>query len=163
MHLSETFIFQAAQPAVWNALMDIEAIAAALGVHRIVPLGNQGRLWRATIRFRWLLINSTSNYLVQMSEVNAPHSYRLTVSGEGRQSLVSGTGVIRLSALSNTQTRLDWHAESAFAPILQTVTQSLIKQTVGALSRTFFSRLAAHINAQPQGLIEIVNKFVSDV
>ncbi len=155
MHLSDTFIFQAAQPAVWDALMDIEGISAALGVHRIVPLGNRGCSWRATIRFKWLLINNTSSYLVQMSEVNAPHSYRLTVSGEGRQSLVSGTGVIRLSALSNTQTRLDWHAESAFAPILQRVAQSLIQQTVSKLSRTFFSRLAAHISTQPQQVLPV--------
>ncbi len=157
MHLSDTFTFQAAQLAVWDALMDIEGIAAALGVHRIVPLAGRAQLWRATIRFKWLLINSTASYLVQMSEVNAPHSYRLTVSGEGRQSLVSGTGVIRLNALSNTHTRLDWHAESAFAPALQRVAQPLIKQTVSTLSRTFFSRLAAYISAQPKQQVQPVN------
>lgn len=157
MYLSDTFTFRAAQSAVWDALLDIEAIAAALGVHRIVPLAGRARLWRATIGFKWLFINNTSSYLVQMSEVNAPHSYRLTVSGEGRQSLVSGTGVIRLSALSSTQTRLDWQAESAFAPTLQMVAQPLIKQMVSTLSRTFFSRLAAYVAAQQNQHVLPVN------
>jgi carbon monoxide dehydrogenase subunit G len=145
MLLSDTFIFHAPQAAVWQVLMDIEAISAALGVHQIVPVAGRARAWRATVRFQWLFLNNTSSYLVQMSEVDAPHSYRLTVHGEGRHSLLSGSGLIVLSALDVERTRLTWHAESSFAASLQLIAPPLIKQTVSALSHSFFSRLAAQI------------------
>jgi carbon monoxide dehydrogenase subunit G len=150
MLLSDTFIFNAPQQAVWDALMDIEAIRAALGVHQLVPT-NQARAWRATIRFNLLFLNNTSSYLVQMSEVNAPHSYRLSVRGEGRHSLLSGSGVIRLSALEDGRTQLHWHAEGAFVGALRLIAPPLIQQTVRALSHSFFSRLAAHLDEQFAG------------
>lgn len=148
MRLSDTFVFHAPQAAVWQVLMDIEAISAALGVHQIAPVAGQARTWRATIRFQWLFLNNISSYLVQMSDVDAPHSYRLTVRGEGRHSLLSGSGLIALSALSDERTRLTWHAESDLAASLQLIAPPLIKQTVSALSRNFFSRLAAQIQQQ---------------
>jgi carbon monoxide dehydrogenase subunit G len=154
MLLSDTFVFHAPQIAVWQVLMDIEAISAALGVHRIVPVAGQARTWRATIRFRWLFLNNTSSYLVQMSEVDAPHSYRLTVRGEGASSLLSGSGLIALSALDPERTRLVWRAESSLAASLQLIAPPLIQQMVSALSHNFFSRLVAQIQQKRVALAE---------
>ncbi|MFQ3535957.1 MAG: SRPBCC domain-containing protein [Aggregatilineales bacterium] len=144
MLLGGTFIFNAPQVAVWMALMDIEAIRMALGVHQLVPTG-QARTWRAAVRFNLLFLNNTSSYLVQMSEVDAPHSYRLNVRGEGRNSLLSGSGVIRLCPLEDERTQLSWRAEGAFAGALRLIAPSIVQQAVSALSHSFFSRLAAHI------------------
>lgn len=146
MLLSGTFIFNAPQAAVWEALTDIEAIKAASGVHQLQPT-DQARTWRATINFTLLFLSNTSHYLVQMSEVNAPHSYRLSVRGEGRQSLLSGSGVIRLSALEGERTQLHWRAEGSFTGGLGAIAPALLQQTVSGLSRAFFSRLAAHTQA----------------
>lgn len=83
-----------------------------------------------------------------MSEVDAPHSYRLSVRGEGRHSLLSGSGVIRLSALADGRTQLHWRAEGVFAGALRLIAPLLVQQTVSALSYAFFSRLEAHVSAR---------------
>lgn len=147
MLLSGTFIFNAPQAAVWQALMDIEAIKAASGVHQLQPI-HQARTWRATISFTLLFVRNTSHYLVHMSEVDPPHSYRLSVRGEGRHSLLSGSAVIRLSALEGERTQLHWRAEGNFSGGLGLIAPALLQQTVSGLSQAFFSRLAAHIRAQ---------------
>jgi carbon monoxide dehydrogenase subunit G len=146
MHLSDSFTFDAELPIVWDLLMDIRAIGASIGMNTIQPVAGRSGLWRATLSFKWLFINSKASYLIQMSDVHHQHSYRLTVTGEGRQSLVNGTGLIRVRA-DGKRTILTWEADAKLAEVFRFVAQPVIRQAVSAISHTFFNRLAGQLRA----------------
>jgi carbon monoxide dehydrogenase subunit G len=87
-----------------------------------------------------------------MSEIDAPTQYRLTVSGEGQQSIISGTAIIRLEAKADAaegkpETIVSWTAEGSLAGKLASVAQRLIQVAASLLSRQFFGALAKQLGA----------------
>lgn len=124
--------------------MDVDAIVAALGISQMQVVSGKSHTWRATVQFDWLFIHSYASYLVWLSDVDPLNSYRIHVQGEGRKSLVNGSGIVHLQALG-MNTRLMWQAETQLAANLSLVGKPLVQQTIKVLSHTFFTRLEAQI------------------
>lgn len=147
MEITGTYTFNAPQDAVWKVLMDPNAIANALpGVKEMVPLEGETNAWRAIAKLGIATISGTYTGIVRLSEIDAPHQYRLTVNGEGQQSIIGGTAVIKLVYdAAQQKTVLTWDAEANISGKLASIGQRLIKSTAGLLSKQFFNGLAKQI------------------
>jgi carbon monoxide dehydrogenase subunit G len=149
MEISGTFDFLASQQAVWDALMDPNVIAQAIpGVKEMMPVDGEPNTWRAIAKVGVASISGTYSGIIKMSEVDAPTRYRLTVNGEGQQSIIGGTAVMELSYdPEKQQTHLIWTAEANISGKLASIGQRLIKSAAGLLSRQFFQGIAKQVPA----------------
>ncbi len=148
MKLSGTYTFDAEQQAVWNVLMDPQAIAKALpGVDALVPIAGEQQAWKANAKIGIAGISGTFAGIIRMSDEQPPQQYRLSVSGEGQQSVIGGNALITLSAAGN-KTKLDWTGEANISGKLASIGQRLIGMAATMMANQFFSGLAKQIPAK---------------
>jgi len=152
MQLSGTYIFDADQQTVWSLLMDPTAIAQAIpGVDELIPVEGETLAWRATAKIGIASVSGAYAGIVKMSEVQPPNQYRLTVSGEGQQSIINGTALMKLSYDNEQQkTVLSWDAEANVSGKLAGIGQRLIGAAANMLGRQFFTAIAKQLPARQQ-------------
>jgi uncharacterized protein len=148
--ISDTFIFEADQETVWKLLMDPDAIAKALpGVEKLTPVEGEDMAWQAAAKLEIASVSGTYSGFVRMSEIDPPNQYRLTVSGEGKQSMIDGTALLKLSYdPEKRHTILTWEAEAQIAGKLASVGQRLIGAAAAMLSKLFFRALAKQLPSE---------------
>ncbi len=130
--------------------MDPNAIAQAIpGVDRLIPIEGESNAWRATAKIGIASVSGTYTGVVRITDLEPIHQYRLTVSGEGQQSIINGTALMKLAYDPELQkTVLTWDAEANIAGKLASIGQRLIGAAANMLSRQFFSALAKQLPAQ---------------
>ena len=149
MQLSGDYTFDADVDTVWNVLMDPQAIATALpGVEALTPIEGETDAWKANARLKVAAITGAFSGEVRISEKNPPQSYRLTVQGDGQQSIINGTAIISLSAVEGAaKTKLHWEAEASVSGKIAGIGQRLVKAAATMLSKQFFKGLAKQLPA----------------
>jgi carbon monoxide dehydrogenase subunit G len=147
MKLTDSFTFKADQQAVWDILMDINAIAAALpGVDQMTPIEGESNAWRANVKLGVANISGTYSGTIKMSELTPPTQYRLTVSGEGQASVVNGSALLTLTPNPDEQTTVvSYDADAQVTGKLASIGQRLIAPAAKMLAKTFFNNLAKQI------------------
>ena len=150
MNISGDYSFDANQETVWATLMNTDAIAHALpGVDNLVPVEGEADTWAATAKIGIGMVSGTFSGKISMSEQEPPNQYRLTVSGEGQQSLINGSAVIKLRYdESNQKTFLTWDAEAQISGKLAGIGQRVYKAAAKTMSKQFFKGLASQIPAE---------------
>ena len=145
--ISDTYAFKADQQAVWQLLMNADAIAKALpGVDHLVPIEGESNYWRATAKIGIAAVSGTYRGTVRMSELTPPNSYRLTVNGEGQASIINGSALLTLSFDSAKEsTMVTWTADATVSGRLASVGQRLVTAAANMLARQFFRRLARQL------------------
>ena len=148
MKLEGTYLFGETREQVWSTLMDPDAISSAIpGVEEFVPLEGEEYAWRVIAKVKMAAVSGRFTGQVQMSEIQPPTSYRLTVSGEGQGSIISGSVVMRLQEKDGGGTVLNWDAEANISGKLARIGQRLIKAAANMMSKRFFGNLARQIRA----------------
>jgi uncharacterized protein len=152
MNLSGTYTFQADQETVWTLLMNPDAIARALpGVDEFIPVEGETDAWHAKVKVSVAAVSGSYIGTVRISEQQPPNQYRLTVNGEGQQSIIGGSALIKLAYdEAEQQTILEWDAEANISGKLARIGQRVIKAAAGMMSNRFFSNLAQQIPASQQ-------------
>ena len=147
MELNGTYTFDAEQQAVWDILMNPDAIAKAIpGVKEMIPLEGEENAYRAIAKVGIGAVSGTYSGIIRLTEIIPPNQYRLTVNGEGQQSIIGGTALISLSYdPEKKQTLLTWNAEANISGKLASIGQRLIGSAAGLMSRQFFGGLAKQI------------------
>ena len=148
MKLSGTYTFQADQAAVWKVLMDPQAIARALpGVDALIPIEGESNAWNVTAKLGIAMISGTFSGTIRMSDLQAPESYRLSVAGEGMQSVVSGYALIHLvpDTSAAPKTVLNWEGDATISGRLAGIGQRLIGSTATTMANQFFGALAKQV------------------
>jgi carbon monoxide dehydrogenase subunit G len=147
MELSGTYTFDAQQQAVWDILMSPDAIATAIpGVKEMQPLDGEVNAFHASAKVNVGAVSGTYSGTIRQTDITPPHQFRLTVKGEGQQSVINGTALVNLSFdADNKQTIVTWSAEAHISGKLTSIGQRLITSTAGLLSRQFFGGLAKQI------------------
>lgn len=150
MNLSGEYIFDAKQAVIWNLLMDPDVIARAIpGVDEFVPIEGETDAWNARIKINVAAVNGSYMGTVRISEREAPDQYRLTVTGEGQQSTIGGSVLIKLSYDADIeQTLLDWDAEANISGKLARVGQRVVKAAATMMSKRFFSGVAQQLDGE---------------
>jgi carbon monoxide dehydrogenase subunit G len=146
MKLSGKYTFNAAQPAVWQVLMDPHAIAKALpGVEALIPIEGDPNAWKATAKIGLAGINGTFAGIIRMSDIEAPNHYRLKVSGDGQQSTIGGEALIAIADGGNGKTLLTWEGDATISGKLAGIGQRLIGGAATMMANQFFGGLAKQI------------------
>jgi hypothetical protein len=147
MEITGKYTFKASQEAVWELLMNPDAIAKAIpGMKEMVPVEGEDESWRMTMKIGVAQVSGTYSGSINMSEITPQDSYRLTVKGEGQQSIINGTSLMELEYdITENQTLVRWTAEADVAGKLAGVGQRLIKSAAGLVARQFFSALAKQL------------------
>ncbi len=147
MNLSGSYRFTEPRQQVWATLMDPDAISAAIpGVEEFVPIEGEEYSWQAIAKVSMAAVSGRFAGNIRMSEIEAPESYRLSISGEGQGSIISGSVFMKLEdADGGAATTLHWDAEANISGKLARVGQRLIKAAAGMMSKRFFSGLARQI------------------
>jgi carbon monoxide dehydrogenase subunit G len=149
MNVDGSYTFQFDRQTVWNILMNSDAIAKAIpGVKEMIPIEGEENAWRAVTRLNVSTVSGVYAGTIRMSEIDPPNSYHLIVSGEGQQSIVSGSALIALRDGDKPgQTILDWSAEANLSGKLASIGQRLVKVAALLLSKQFFGGLAKQLGA----------------
>jgi uncharacterized protein len=147
MEIVGEFGFVADQETVWNLLMDPQVIAKAIpGVNELVPLEGETSAWRAVAKIGVANVSGSYSGIVRMSEIDPTSQYRLTVSGEGQQSIINGTAVIKLRyEPDQQQTIVSWEADAQISGRLASIGQRMIKAAAGLMSKQFFQGVARQL------------------
>jgi len=97
MDISGTYTFAAAPDRVWGLLMDPAVIASCIpGCETLDPDGVDRYKARLTVGLS--AITGTYDGTVVITDKLPPHSYRLTVEGQGKPGFVKGNAAIALRA-----------------------------------------------------------------
>ncbi len=152
MNLTGTYTFQADQEAVWNLLMNPDVIARALpGVDAFIPIEGEVDAWHAKAKISIAAVSGSYVGTIRMTEQQPPNQYRLTVNGEGQQSIIGGTVLMQLTYDANEQqTLLTWDAEANISGKLARIGQRVIKAAANMMSNRFFSNIAQQLPASEQ-------------
>ncbi|MBZ0299321.1 MAG: carbon monoxide dehydrogenase subunit G [Anaerolineae bacterium] len=152
MNLSGTYTFDADQDIVWGLLMDPDVIARAMpGVDAFVPIENETDAWNAKAKINVAAVSGSYIGTIRMSEQQPPSQYRLTVNGEGQQSIIGGTVVIQLSYDADEGvTLLTWDAEANISGKLARIGQRVIKAAANMMSNRFFGNVAQQLPSSEQ-------------
>lgn len=150
MKLGGNYRFREPRDQVWQTLMDPDAIAGAIpGVEEFLPLEGEENAWQAVAKVSMAAVSGRFTGNVRMSEIEAPDSFRLTVSGEGQGSIINGSVLMRLE--DNTAgggTTLHWDADANISGKLARIGQRLIKAAANMMSKRFFGSLAKEIRKE---------------
>ena len=146
MKLDGRYRFSAPREQVWATLMNPDAIAAAMpGVEQFLPLDDEEHAWQAVAKVNLAAVSGRFKGIIRLSEIEAPERYRMTVSGEGQGSIISGTVLMQLEDAGDGATTLRWDADANISGKLARVGQRLIKAAANMMSKRFFSGLARQI------------------
>ena len=97
MNITGTYTFAAPPQAVWDLLLDTEAVAACLpGCDSLEPIGENK--YRAAMTMGIAAVTGRYQGTVEMTDLDPPRSYRLVVEGRGKPGFVNGGGTITLTA-----------------------------------------------------------------
>lgn len=148
MEFTGSYTLKGELEKVWDLMIDPDAIAKAIpGVKSMTPVDGEPDSWRAEAKIGFSAISGTYAGIVHMSDRQPPHSYKLSVKGEGQQSHVQGHAVINLSYDNTTQTTIvSWEAHADIAGKLARVGQRVIKAAANFLARQFFTALAKQLD-----------------
>ena len=95
MHIQNSYTFDGPPKAVWDLLVDIDAVAACLpGCEAMEPISENK--YRTVLTMGIAAITGRYEGTVEMRDLDPPSSYRLVVEGRGKPGFVTGGGAISL-------------------------------------------------------------------
>jgi carbon monoxide dehydrogenase subunit G len=141
MELNAQYVFPGPIEAVWNLLMDPNAIAACLpGCEKFEPVGDDRYL--VVLNATVAAIGGSFDARVAVADKQSPDSYRLTVDGRGRPGFVTGEATIRLSEEAD-KVRVDVAGVARIGGPVAQVGQRLVGVTARMMMGRFFTCMLA--------------------
>ena len=143
MEFTATYRFPSPVPAVWNLLMDPNAIAGCLpGCRELVPVG--GDRYQAELTFSVAAISGTFEVTIALLDLMPPKSYRLSVEATGKPGFARGSAFIQLQAVEDgTEVIVSANAEAG--GLIARVGQRLLDSVARMTMDGFFGCLAKRI------------------
>lgn len=150
--LEGSYTFDAPQDVVWDAVQDPNVLSQVLpGCERLEQIGQDE--YEGEINIRVGPVQGTFKGTVKLSEITPPHSYQLSLEGQGRPGFVKGAGELRLSA-QGEQTVLRYNGEAQLSGRIASVGQRLVDSTARSITRqgleSLDRQIQARLHPQPQ-------------
>lgn len=146
MEFSGTQTIAAPVQKVWTFLMDVNNVAnCAPGFQSLEVLGDEH--WKAIVAVGVGPVKAKFTMDVTRPELAEPE--RMVVKGRGKApgSGVELTGDMRLSALNENETRMDWTATVVVSGTIASVGARFMKSTADRLTAQFFDCLRNKLEA----------------
>ena len=155
MELSGTYTFQAPRQAVWDAIMDPEALSQILpGCESLEQVSENE--YKGALNVRVGPVQGRFMGKVTLSELNEPESFHMLVDGRGPAGFVKGQGEARLEEQDgatvltyNGQAQVGGRIAGVGQRMLDTTARSLTRQSLENLDKLIQHRL--HPPAEAEG------------
>jgi len=140
MEFSGTQSIAAPIEKVWTFLMDVNNVAAcAPGFQSLEELGEEH--WKAIVAVKIGAVTAKFNLDVTRPELQEPEHMVVKGRGKAPGSAVDLSGNMHLSALSASDTRMDWKAVVVVSGTIASVGARLMNGTAERLTTQFFDCL----------------------
>ena len=144
MEMTGEQLIPASIEAVWHALNDPDVLRASIpGCQSLEPIGDDGFKAAATIKVG--PISARFGGVVQLSERDPPHSYRISGEGSGGAAgAAKGTAQVRLTE-DGDATLLTYNVAADVSGRLAQLGGKLIDMTAKQLAGVFFARFSQEV------------------
>ena len=140
MHGSQ--VIDAPRETVWKGLNDPKILQQCIpGCDKIVAASPTE--FKATVVVKVGPVKASFAGEVTLSDLKAPESYRISGKGQGGfAGFATGGASVKLTALSPTQTQMDYTADAQIGGKLAMLGSRLIDSTAQSLAGMFFTKFA---------------------
>ncbi len=146
MDIEGTYTLQASPEDVWQSLLDRQVLLRAVpGIERLEQLDKD--TYAIAMHVKQPPLRGSYHGHITVAEQHFPYHYRLILDGEGRQSTLSGNGVVHLSQ-RDSMTIIAYKGTLNLGKLGTLLPTALVKGTVKMLIQQFFTALADHLRAK---------------
>lgn len=146
MDIEGTYTLQASPEDVWQSLLDRQVLLRTIpGIEQLEQLDKD--TYAIAIHVKQAPLIGTYHGHITVAEQHFPYHYRLIIDGEGRQSTLSGTGVIHLSQ-RDSMTIIAYKGTLNLGKLGTLLPTAIVKGTVKMLIQQFFTSLAEQLRAK---------------
>lgn len=151
MKLEGTYTFDAPRETVWQALLDPEVLARTMpGCEKLEQIGENE--YKGALKIRVGPVQGQFEGIVNLSNINAPESYRMQVDGKGAPGFMKGVGEVRLEDQGDA-TLMHYTGEAQVGGRIASVGQRLLDSSAKALTRQSLDGLHEQIKARVQASV----------
>ena len=144
MQLSADYHFAKPPQDVWDALMNPDTLAGCIpGCRSIEPDGPDRYRAAATVRVGPISGNLTAT--VTLSELNPPHSYKMTVEASGNLGFANGVSTVTLTPADDGGTAVHVDADAQVGGAVARVGQRMMGSVAKGMLDRFFGCLAESV------------------
>jgi len=145
MRIEGTHTFAAPREKVWPLLLDPDILASVLpGCQQLEKVSDNQ--FKGVLKIRVGPIQGTFDGVVTLSNISAPTSYDLEISGRGAPGYVSGNGSLQL-AVDNGATVMQYQGDAQVGGKLASVGQRLLDSSARAIVRQSLEGLDRQVMA----------------
>lgn len=146
LEVTGDYQFQAPRDVVWDAFLDPELLARVMpGCERLEQVGDHE--FEGVMKIRVGPVQGVFQGSVELSELQPPHSYHMTVNGRGPAGIVRGEGDVQLQA-TDGGTHLDYQGQAQISGRIAGVGQRLMESSANAIARQSLENLDKQIQAR---------------
>jgi uncharacterized protein len=148
MNMTGSQVIDAPRETVWNGLNDPKILQACIpGCDKIES--SSPTEMKATVVIKVGPVKASFAGEVTLSDLKAPESYRISGKGQGGfAGFAEGGATVQLTALSPTQTQMDYTVDAQIGGKLAMLGSRLIDSTAQSLAGQFFTKFAGLMKSQ---------------
>lgn len=149
MKVGGEYVFEGAQPLVWDTLQDPTVLAAVLpGCEKLELVGEDE--YEGALKIKVGPVQGEFVGTVKLEDIQQPDSYTMRIDGRGAPGFVKATGHLALSDQGET-TKLTYSGEAQVGGRLASVGQRLVESSAKAIIKQSLDGLNAAVKARVGG------------
>lgn len=146
MKLEGSYTFEAPRDLVWEMFLDPAVLARIMpGCQKLEQVG-EGE-YEGKLKIKVGPVQGLFNGNVQLSDLQAPHSYNMAVKGKGPSGIVDGVGKVRLEQEGH-HTIMYYTGDAKVSGKIASVGQRLMDSSAKAITKQSLDNLDKQIQAR---------------
>ncbi|GGG25954.1 SRPBCC family protein [Paenibacillus abyssi] len=134
---------------VWSKLMDPEVLAdCILGCNKLELIGENK--YRADLSVGIAAVKGKYDATIELADVQAPHSYKLIMHGEGVPGFLDAEGLLQLTPLDEGRTLLSYNYNADVGGKVAAIGQRMLGGVAKLIIGDFFKKLKKEIEKGQQ-------------
>jgi uncharacterized protein len=148
MNMNGSQVIEASRETVWKGLNDPQVLQACIPGCDKIDSSSPTEM-KATVVVKVGPVKASFAGEVTLSDLNPPESYRISGKGQGGfAGFATGGATVKLTALSPTQTQMDYTVDAQIGGKLAMLGSRLIDSTAQSLAGQFFTKFGVLMKAQ---------------
>lgn len=147
MDVAGEYTFDAPQNLVWEALHNPQVLGSVMpGGQGFDEVGDYE--YKGALKIKVGPVQGVFSAEIKLSDVLAPESYSIAVEGKGGPGFVSAMGSMKLAALGDNQTHMEYAGEARVGGKIASVGQRLIDSTARSIIAHSLEGLNEYLKVQ---------------